>query len=44
MAIGSHNYIMTAPDGEGHWAIKLNFRNSVIANRMPEQIVCSHDL
>lgn len=44
MAIASHNYVITEPDGGGHWAINFNFVNSAVAQAMPVEIECSHEL
>jgi hypothetical protein len=44
MAIGSHNYVITEPDGGGYWALNFNFINSAVAQAMPIEIECSHDL
>ena len=40
MAVGSHNYATTDPDGGGHWAINFNFVNSAVARDMPHEIEC----
>lgn len=44
MAVGSHNYTTTDHDGGGHWAIKLNFVNSAVAQAMPFEIERTHEL
>mgnify|MGYP007082236419 CR=1 FL=1 len=44
MAVGSHNYAITDPDGGGYWAINFNFINSAVAQAMPFEIECSHEL
>jgi len=44
MAVGSHGYRITKPDGGGYWALNLNFINSAVSNRMPKEIECSHEI
>lgn len=44
MAIGSHNYKITEPDGGGYWGLNLKFINSAVSNRMPTWIECSHEI
>lgn len=43
MAIASHNYAITEPDGGGHWSINFNFVNSAVAQAMPFEIQCPHE-
>lgn len=44
MAVASHNYVITEPDGGGHWAVNFNFVNSAVAQAMPFEIECSHEI
>ncbi len=44
MAVGSHNYRVTDPKGGGYWAMYFNFINSAVANVMPNEVVCSHEI
>ena len=44
MAVGQHDYIVTEPDGGGYWAINLSFVNQAVAQDMPDEIECSHEI
>lgn len=44
MAVGSHRYLMTEPDGSGHWAIYFDFVNNAVASSMPRYVECSHEI
>ncbi len=44
MAVAQHTYKVTDHDGGGYWAIDFSFKNKAIADALPEDIECSHEL
>jgi hypothetical protein len=38
MAVAQHGYVVTEPDGGGHWAIQMTFVNEAVQNELPQFI------